>query len=519
MLFLVEAPVPYCAAYKPNVWGVRSSKFPVNTTPGESDLPIFAIAVADAAAVIAQPGLVEGDIFVVLAGTPAPGAFEAGQTVILDSTTAGRYDGIHRITKVVAPGIFVIDATNIDGSFGGNLTKYYERYRVIFKVQFQNDTEAQEYIVDADPDGIFRVDIRKQAQRTFADVFDVCLPNTLVGATDTSGRITQRYTITAQEGYNIPTNGFNDFTIPGGRENFPITLPPAQGKFNVVVNAVQPYHHTDEFDGGTDLDWNDNLAAYIVSPTTTGQIAKRFLTYAPDWNGRDRGITIAPGEDYFLSFLHASAGQTIRARFTFFNGGTFLNQADSTFILEGESMAVACGPANIFVPATCTHYLIELRNENGQPITRTYRFNIDRKCYRSPRRFFALNKLGGIDAWTFTGFEKRENNYQRETKSRTTMPARIPKEGSYMRKMWKVDPARMYSITSQALPKAYLRYVADEILESPDIRIIMHKPATLGASVWWTTVIPMNDTNDMGFEHGTLRIDYMIGVDNQVQRR
>ena len=262
------------SAYKPNVWGVRSNKFPVNFTPGESNLAIFTISVADAAAVVAQPGLIEGDIFVLLAATPAPGTFEVGQTVSIAGTTDGRYDGISRITKIVAPGIFVIDATNIDGSFGGNLSKYYERYRVIFNVLFFGDTEPQQYSVDASPDGIFRLDIRKQAQRSFADVFDVCLPNTLVSGVDTSGAITQRYEVIAVEGYNVPVNGFMEFQQVGTG----IKLPPSSGKFNVVVNAVQPYHHTDEFDGGTDLpllggnlvSFSNNVTAASVSADANG---------------------------------------------------------------------------------------------------------------------------------------------------------------------------------------------------------------------------------------------------------
>lgn len=515
MLSIVETPVPYCSAYKPNVWGVRSDKFPANLTPGESNLPIFVVGVADAAAVVAQPGLIEGDIFVVLAGVPAPGAFEVGQTVVLDSTTDGRYDGIHRITKIVSPSIFVIDATNTDGSFGGNLTKYYERFRVIFRVLFEGDAEPQQYAVEASPDGVFRLDIRKQAQRSFSDVFEVCVPNTLLSAINTSRYITQRYEIAAFEGYNVPVNGFNEFKEVGEG----IKLPPASGKFNVVVNAVQPYHHDDEWDGGTDLDWNDELFSYIVGPTTTGQNARRFLTYAPDWDGRTRGITVAPGEDYFLSFLHASSGVTIRARFTFYDGNTFISQAEFPFTLEGESMALTCGPANISVPSNATSYRLELRNTNGQPITRTYLFNVDRKCYRTPRRFFALNKLGGIDAWTFTGYEKRENTYGRDVKARSTMPAKIPRPGSWQSKVWRTDPTRVYSQTSGILPRQYLRYVADEILESPDIRTIRHAPGGLGAQIWWTTVIPLTEANDLGFQHGELRLEYAIGVDNQVQRR
>jgi hypothetical protein len=49
--------------------------------------------------------------------------------------------------------------------------------------------------------------------------------------------------------------------------------------------------------------------------------------------------------------------------------------------------------------------------------------------------------------------------------------------------------------------------------------LAIRNPGTIGAARWWTTVIPLNDANELGFEHGKLRIDYAIGVDNQVQRR
>jgi hypothetical protein len=160
-----------------------------------------------------------------------------------------------------------------------------------------------------------------------------------------------------------------------------------------------------------------------------------------------------------------------------------------------------------------------LRNNAGNPITDTYLFKVDRKCYRTPRRFFALNKFGAIDAFTFTGFEKRDNSYARQTKDRSTMPVTVGPRGSWMRKVWKVDPLRAYSIQTDTLTKPWLRYVADEIMESPDIRLAIRNPGTIGAARWWTTVIPLNDANELGFEHGKLRIDYAIGVDNQVQRR
>jgi hypothetical protein len=77
----------------------------------------------------------------------------------------------------------------------------------------------------------------------------------------------------------------------------------------------------------------------------------------------------------------------------------------------------------------------------------------------------------------------------------------------------------MFSIISDTLTKAWLRYVADEILESPDVRTNIQEPIFLGAGPWWTPVILENEVDDLGFEHGRLSITYSLGVDEQVQTR
>ena len=518
MLLIEQAATAYAPVYKPVEWKVSSTKFPVNTTPGESGLELFAITVADPAAVSAAPGLTEGDIFVVLVDTPAPGVVVVGQTVQFTDTTLGRYDGIFRITKVVSPTLFVIDATNTDGAAEGTMSKYYERYRVIFKALFiTRPTELQEYPVEAGPDGLFTVDIRKQAQRSFNDVFEIAEPGGIVGFTNAQGYITNRYLIGVVEAYNVPTANGIVFQEVGELQE----LYGGKGKWSVVVNSVQPYHHTDEWSGGTDLDWNDDLFPYLVTPVTQDPNTKRLLTYAPTWDGGERGIDIGIGEDYFVGFLcNGPAGQNITAKWTFYNGSTYISEANLSVPFIGvDSYLLRCGPANIALPSGTTSYRFELRNNGNNPITDTYLFKVDRKCYRTPRRFFALNKFGAIDAFTFTGYEQRSNAYARQTKDRSTMAVRVGPRGSWMRKVWKVDPLRTYSIQTDTLTRPWLRYVADEIMESPDIRLAIRNPGTLGAARWWTTVIPLNESNELGFEHGKLRMDYAIGVDNQVQRR
>jgi hypothetical protein len=171
------------------------------------------------------------------------------------------------------------------------------------------------------------------------------------------------------------------------------------------------------------------------------------------------------------------------------------------------------------VPANATSYRVRLRNAQGQSVTRTYLFKIDRKCHRAPRRLYALNKFGAIDAFTFTGFERRENTNDRRTVERDTMRPKIGKWGSWQRRTWANKPRRMFSIISDTLTRQWLRYVADEILESPDVRTNIHEPVFFGDGPWWTPVILENDSDNLGFEHGRLSITYSLGVDEQVQTR
>jgi hypothetical protein len=512
----ITIPPDFAPAYKPVEWSFISDLFPNVTT--DVGFPIFAITVADQGAVDAIPGLNFGDIFMVLGGQGGPPSFQAGQTILIQGTDNARYDGVVRILNVPQNGVYVLDATNTDGAAQGTASLYYEAYALFADVQFVGDTEPQRYRIDAAPDGTFTLDIRDKAQRTFSrpqgDVFNRVRVDSPLEIVEAEGAITAPYTINISEGFNAPVNGVNEYVIkPSG------FIQPG-GKFRNVVNAVQPYHHYNEFTGGVDLDWDRNLVDYIMDIGTTGQRVKRFLTYAPDWDGRDRGILVGPDEAYFLGFLHSGRpGIACRLDVVYYNGSTFLSNQQVSQVLPSSSGIIPIGPRNINPPAGTTRYIFTLRNGSGQPISRAYQFNIDPKCHKAPRRLYALNKFGAIDAFTFTGYERRENMNQRSTVQRDTMRPNIGKYGSWQRKTWANKPRRMFSIISDTLTKAWLRYVADEILESPDVRTSIHEPILLGDGPWWTPVILENDIDNLGFEHGRLSISYSLGIDEQVQTR
>ena len=505
---VVDSPGPFVSAYKPVQWTFVSDRSP-NTIPGESGVQIWLIAVADQVTVSTIPGLAIGDVFVVLTGAFAS-LFPLGQTVQFQGTTAARYDGVHRVIRAIDASTFVIDATDINGSLGGTVSKYYERYALYARVRFSG--VEQTYRIDDDGSGRFTMDIRDQAQRSFKDVFDLVPPGTPFTPIQSNEQITNTYTIEVGEGYNLPDEQgvnvyFYDFKTP---------LRLLDGKTQNVVNNVQPYHHINDWQGGAvDLNWDLNLKAYrldISSPV----VNFRALTYANPGTRYSEYQTVRSDDDHFLAFLLADP-TNVAVRLKTFNGSggsTTTYTPLDLFNIGSGSMILPIGPINLGLSLTVVSYSITLVREfTVVPITEEYWFRVDASCHKAPRRFYALNKFGAIDAFTFIGFEKREDSYDRKFVSRPMMPFTVGPGGSWQKKGWKTIPERRYSITSGTLSKGFMRYVADEIMESADLRTI------IDPSLGWTHLVNLTDTNDLGFEHGTIRADYAMGVDNTVQTR
>jgi hypothetical protein len=500
---LEASPGTFTPAYKPVRWSFTSSRGPTNTTQGEVNLPIFVIFLADQAQAALIPGVQAGDTVVVLAN-PAPGVFQVGGSVSLQGTTAGRYDGTSRILRVLSDQYLVIATEGSENSVGGTASLVYDGFKLVADVSFGTDA-PQRYILDAAPDGTFSVDIRDQAQRSFSDVFDKAIPGAALSIVDTFGHITNEYRITVYEAWVVYSRGVGTFTV-----NDKDPFNPSFGKPSVVVNSVQPYHHSNEWTGAVDLDWNENLFGYIVN--TAAASPRRWLTYAPQ---STEGVTdIYPGDHYWLGFLTFSR-VPLEVRVT------YKDEAGNTLDVESfNGMApincgiVPCGPSALTIPSGTRTYTVQMFQQGtGLTLTVPMTFRLMDQCLEAPRRVYALNKFGAIDAFTFTTPEMRTNGYAVETVSRPTMPASVPNNaGSWQRRTWRSQPARQYTITSPILSKAWLRYVADEILESPDLRTVIYADR-------WTRLINSTQSADLGYRHGRVTFSFMLGVDNEVQRR
>jgi hypothetical protein len=192
---------------------------------------------------------------------------------------------------------------------------------------------------------------------------------------------------------------------------------------------------------------------------------------------------VRPEDAHYLGFLSASTG-TVYVRCVFHNAnGSIIGLTAPPSSWGGGSGLIACGPGNIgdAMPVGTAYYVITLaRVSDFALVSKPYAFRIDNTCYKAPRRFWALNKFGAIDAYTFTGYESRMNSNARSVVTRPTMPAVVgDRRGSWQMRTWANAPRRGYAITSQTMGKAMLRF-ADNPNDATAVAVIAADPEYVG---------------------------------------
>lgn len=502
------------SAYKPNEWTFKSDRSP-NNTPGEST-GIGLILIANQAAVDLIPGLALGDVYVTHPAITL-GTWVRGQQIEIAGTQVEHYNGLWRVVSTPNNTITVIDAPAdelVIGSVFGTITKIYERYRVVVDVTFDTQTDAQRYYLDPGADGLFRMDVRNQAQREFGknDIFDIATEGITLDMIAADWRITNKYKLDIGEAYNIPNadTGVNTYTVI-----FKDVATPIGNKDSIVVNSVQPYAHVNDWDGTVDLNWNDELESYEVNQTDTVTV-KRLLTYFPGHVSGAANIptqTVGTADTAFLAFISWSINpQTWGVRVSQMRENGTTSTTVYNFTVAANSFIIPIGPGNVSIGSTTVYYDVSLTNEAGTEVSQRYRYTMDRTCHQSPVRVWALNKFGALDSFTFIGYDKRRTSMDRDIVSKPTMAPTIGAGGDYQRKAWRVRPDRGHTTESETLTKPMYRWVVDEILESTDIRTVVQGGI-------WTPIFNKTDDVDMGFRSGRITFDYAYGVDNMVQTR
>jgi hypothetical protein len=172
------------------------------------------------------------------------------------------------------------------------------------------------------------------------------------------------------------------------------------------------------------------------------------------------------------------------------------------------------GPANITVPATAQSYRFAIFNRNENRISEIFTYNV-KECKGINRRWYYLNKMGGVDAFTFQGEETRIMGASRRTLAKphmNTMPGYF--NGDWNQRTYRVDPTRSYTITSDYLLPTMIRSVVEPLFESANVWCTIN-------SGWWTPIIiTTNETpgDSSASRRERMALEYILGVDNVSQR-
>ena len=464
-----------------------------------------------------------------------PTAALAGQLYRLGDTLAqddlsgtSRYPGIYRVERVLTSTTMVINASYIgQPTSGGWVQLVPGNFTIFAKVTGPNITTPVEYslkpVLDPNAYGpgaaayVFELDCRDALARHFKDIKEIAQTGTNA-ITNAEGYITMKYDVLFYEAYDVVDPSGNGSVTFTRFDNV------QQLRFEIFgqtcVNAVHPYHKV-ERNGDITLDWADSFnESYVMSSVGVGT-SRRFLTYMD----RDK-TTIRRGDSFFLSWMWQGAPLNTKMRVRFVDlSGTILGTADigndtnanlgATSYICNIGSAIDNGPSNA---ATMQAYLI--RPSNQQRLSEIFTFKVE-ECKGVNKRWYYLNKLGGVDAFTFSGDETREMSVSRDLISKPNMA--IPElvmmsggtfRGDFQRRVWRTQPDRRYTLTSGYMLPLQLRVIAEEMFESPNI-------FTEQREGWWTNIIPMTtevpgDSNSGRAERFV--IQYRLGVDNVTQR-
>ena len=529
--FPLYYPSDYHSAYRPILYRFVSTDYQIPSV-FSADALIVGVRLATPTEVDTY-GITATDLVVEHTAPAVP--FIIGEIIALPDTAApsdlsgtSRYPDEYRITRILSTTLTMVSASYVGvDTTGGSVNRIKGNYTVFATVIGPNIPEPVEFAIKpiietvyGSPAYVFELDCRDAIARHFKDIKNLVTANT-TEITSAEGYISMKYDVRLYAGYNVVgTNGVITFT----RFDNPATDPYFEIIGQVAVNAIHPYHHV-ERNGTVDLDWADSFNTdHVMNSIGIGGAIneKRFLTYM------DRDLTkIRTGDAFFLSWLWMgtplSRGK-IRIRYVNAAGSNIStvdigNPGNNN--LGATSYIANVGLAAHTAPAGAVKFLVWLINGSTDTrVSEVWTFNIE-ACKGVNKRWYYLNKLGGVDAFTFSGDETREMSVQRDTLSKPNMaiPEVLSYAGQtftndYQRRVWRTTPNRKYTLSSGFLLPKELRVVAEGMFESPNI-------FTEIRDGWWTPVIPITTDTPGDSNSGRAErfvIQYALGVDNATQR-
>ena len=507
------------SVYRPMIWRFKSSLFPA-TGVGFFG---FELRRPTAQELLDFPTLKSEDI--IITHPPFIDPIYPGQTWLFSFSDQFLYFGkVFRITALLDSGRTVVSGTYLgaDTNLSGVQTaSNFTLYALVQPSTFEEPVKVALKPILIDGEYQFELDVRDILARAFLPITDVARLDSrnLILA---DNYIAMDYTVTAYEAYDV-VSAANVITFTEFKDD-------AVGIGDYCYNVAHPYHQV-ERNGDVVLDWQSNSgdAAFVnYEMTEAGDLTKRFLTY----NSRTTQ-TVRSDDSFFLSFIHPG----FFVRFVLIKYYNSQDQQLGTLELgtrdgrgsKGRSWIINVGPWGLTnMPAGTTYYTAQVVVDPGGglgpfPYSEIMRLNLV-PCKGVNKRWYYLNKLGGVDQFTFEGDETRSINVKRSTVSKSSMHTMTRQQygdpsytfrGDWNRKVWSTDVQRKYTLTSGYLKPADLRRAVEDMFESPHIFTAIRSP-------WWTPVIILS--NDVPADSNTARperlvIQYELGVDDVTQRR
>lgn len=489
---LLSSPASPASAYRPLEYRVQGR--------GVGSLYVVgSVTIADASDVTALGApLVVGDVLIEHAGVPA----EVGDTVYVEG--CGSYNGLWTVAKVIvdtgSPQYLTITAPDYgDVTPGsGNIIAWPEGYTVYAEVSIYTDPAAPPTKVrmrgTPDLQGVATFPVNTVVKDYFAsDISAFALPIVGGGVTqDAHGVTALFYTTRFVEAWQDdplidPWDGTHEID--------------EDADYRTAVNAVHPYC--------SDLTtWEtDDMELFVCDTAETG---RKFLTNAP------RTLTLADSDHFRLFFLLADPWNghfTIRVNSLSSSGVPTGEVIAENVDLGHESaaMCIAVGPADlsplISVP---TNYRVFVSNNDGDQVSEYFYFTVDTKCKEVRRPMAALNSLGGIDLFTFTG---REIQTERAKRATVRKPYSSGTGFDYMERTYRNEPNASFLLSSGLLTNANRKWVTQLFMRSSNV--VCRLSNTQAA-----TVVLLSDAAEAYNTGGATKpvtIEYRLGVDGIAQ--
>ena len=487
---IASQPDKWSSAYRPIEFVFGSDRYP-NTTLGDVNVPILFI----------QENTV--GVFATISAQFLTSDLQAGETIFIDNTDAGLYQGNYKVRSAFeSSGVLIayLDTAYVGDDTGGTASRVLDNFRLMAEVVFDGSGNTVEFELLPNEDDEFILNMQDCASAQFRRLFDVVEPGLAFGTLrncDTS--IAQAYTVNVWEQHTLWTSG-----VPSTTTNRKDTEQKLKG-FR-VVNAVHPYHKSEDFD----MDWDSDMGDLF--PIGEGQPQRRFLTWA------DRATQeVEAGDDFFVSFLVnkiAESGWQLIAT-SFYEGVAFGIQTQVLGSFPQYAATINVGPSVLTALSGADSYTIRLLDRNGVQISETLTIKYVCKSAEVSKRVYWLNKLGGLDQYTMKGREMDIPNVGRESISRIHNPIPTPRyQGGWNERGSRVDAERAKLLTSENINVATLRWLAEDCFES-------HDHATQVRAGWWTPMV-VTGTQSTPFgtdnQNGRFLLEYHYGVDNLSQR-